>query len=128
MTRALTEDDLGLAVRLTQGTHPVHVSDEAARASGLQGCIFHGAVTAAIMATAIGARFAHDRIALLGQDNRYLLPVYPGDTLEANWTVAEVRLTRHPARWVLELSGQTLNQHGHVVLESRAQVMWMLPQ
>lgn len=123
--RALTEEDLAQAVHLTQGTHPVHVSDEAARAAGLRGCIFHGAVTAAIMAAAIGARFSRDRIALMGQDNRYLLPVYPGDTLQAAWTVAAQRQTRQPGRWVLELSGQTLNQHGAVVLEARAQVMWM---
>ena len=69
-----------------------------------------------------------DRIALMGQDNRYLLPVYPGDTLEASWTVLEVRPARQPARWLLELTGQTRNQHGNVVLESRAQVMWMLPR
>lgn len=127
-SRSLTEDDLALAVRLTQGTHPVHVSDDAAQAAGLRCRIFHGAVTAAIQAAAIGARFSQDRIALMGQDNRYLLPVYPGDTLEVNWTVLEVRPARQPARWVLELAGQTRNQHGNEVLESRAQVMWMLPR
>ncbi|MFN3496591.1 MAG: MaoC family dehydratase [Hydrogenophaga sp.] len=127
-TRIVTDEDLALAVSLTQGTHPVHVSDDAAQAAGLRGRIFHGAITAAIQAAAIGARFSQDRIALMGQDNRYLLPVYPGDTLEAHWTVVEVKPTRQPARWVLELSGQTQNQHGNVVLESRAQVMWMLPR
>jgi len=63
----VTAEDLDLSVRLTRGRHPVHVSEEAARSAGLKGRIFHGAVSAAILASAIGERFAQDNIALLEQ-------------------------------------------------------------
>ncbi len=126
-TRALVGEDLERAVRLTQGAHPVHVSDAAASSAGLRGRIFHGAVTAAIMASAIGARFAQSRIALLEQNNRYLLPVYPGDTLHTTWTVGAVRESRQMGQWVLELSGQMLNQDGAAVLEASARVLWRGP-
>ena len=123
-TRVLVGEDLELAVRLTQGTHPVHVSDAAAKCAGLQGRIFHGAVTAAIMAAAIGGRFAQSLIALLEQNNRYLLPVYPGDTLHATWTVERLRESRQAGQWVVELAGQTVNQQGATVLEASARVLW----
>ena len=123
-TRVLVGEDLELAVRLTQGTHPVHVDDTAAKRAGLQGRIFHGAVTAAIMAAAIGGRFSDSLIALLEQNNRYLLPVYPGDTLRATWTVERLRESRQAGQWVVELAGQTVNQHGATVLEASARVLW----
>jgi acyl dehydratase len=127
LARELSGDDLEQAVRLTQGTHPVHVSDGAATHAGLRGRIFHGAVTAAIMASAIGARFARSRIALLEQHNRYRLPVYPGDTLRATWTVQRLRESRQAGQWVVELAGETVNQQGAVVLEAHAQVLWQGP-
>jgi 3-hydroxybutyryl-CoA dehydratase len=126
-TRVLVGEDLELAVRLTQGTHPVHVSEAAAKCAGLQGRIFHGAVTAAIMAAAIGGRFAQSLIALLEQNNRYLLPVYPGDALRATWTVGRLRESRQAGQWVVELTGQTVNQHGATVLEASAKVLWRGP-
>lgn len=119
----VSAQDLELAVRLTRGAHPVHVSDEAARAAGLEGRIFHGAVSAAIMAAAIGARFANDSVALLAQSNCYLLPVYPGDTLATVWTVAAMRSTRQQGQSVLELKGTMLNQHGAAVIDAEAKVL-----
>jgi acyl dehydratase len=119
----VTADDLELAVRLTRGRHPVHVSEEAAHAAGLEGRIFHGAVSAAILASAIGARFAQDSIALLEQNNRYRKPVYPGDVLAARWTVLRVQPGRHPDTHLIELSGELRNQHADVVVESDAKVL-----
>lgn len=118
----LTAEDLELAVRLTRGRHPVHVSEDAARAAGLEGCIFHGAVSAAILASAIGARFENDNIALLEQNNRYRKPVYPGDTLASQWTVRAVQPGR-PGTQLIELAGVLRNQHGEVVVESQAKVV-----
>ena len=119
----LTAEDLDLAVRLTGGRHPVHVSEEAAHAAGLEGRIFHGAVSAAIMASAIGARFENDRIALLEQNNSYRKPVYPGDTLASQWKVQDIQPGRQPGDQVIELSGELRNQHGDAVVVSRAKVL-----
>jgi acyl dehydratase len=122
-TCELTWDDLELAVRLTRGRHPVHVDDAAARAAGLEGRIFHGAVSAAIMAAAIGQRFASHDIVILEQANRYRLPVHPGDTVTSRWTVTEGRPGRQPSQLVLGLSGELANQRGDIVLESKAKVL-----
>ena len=122
--RTLAQAELDQAVELTQGRHPVHVDEAAAHAAGLDGCIFHGAVTAAIMASAIGARFSKDRIALLGQDNQYRAPVYPGDSLNISWTVTDVRPTSQVGRNVLTMTGQMRNQHGVVVLDATVKAVW----
>lgn len=116
-------EDLELAVRLTRGRHPVHVSDAAARQSGLQGRIFHGAVSAAIMTAAIGQRFERDTIALLEQSQRYRKPVYPGDTLTSHWLVQSVEAGRPPGTRFIELSGELRNQRDEVVLEGEARVL-----
>lgn len=126
-TCELTWEDLELAVRLTRGRHPVHVDEAAARAAGLRGRIFHGAVSAAIMAAAIGQRFASQEIVILEQANRYRLPVHPGDTVASRWTVTEGRPGRQPGQLVLGLSGELSNQRGDIVIQSTAKVLVTAP-
>jgi acyl dehydratase len=122
-TCEVTAQDLDLAVRLTRGRHPVHVSDVAARSAGLDGRIFHGAVSAAILASAIGARFAQNNISLLMQNNRYRKPVYPGDVLISKWTVQSVLPGRLIDTYLIDLSGELRNQDGYVVVESFAKIV-----
>ena len=122
-TCEVTAQDLDLAVRLTRGRHPVHLSDVAARSAGLDGRIFHGAVSAAILASAIGARFAQNNISLLMQNNRYRKPVYPGDVLISKWTVQSVLPGRLIDTYLIDLSGELRNQDGYVVVESVAKIV-----
>lgn len=119
----VTEEQLDAAVTLTGGTHPVHVSAQAAQEAGFQGRIFHGAVSAAIMAAAIGAHFRGDRLALLEQKNRFVAPVYPGDALDSVWTVLERRPGKRAGDALLTLRGCMTNQHGVTVLESEAKIL-----
>ena len=119
----MSAEDLDLAVRLTGGRHPVHVSEEAARSAGFKDRIFHGAVSAAILTSAIGARFAQGNIALLEQSNRYLKPVYPGDRLESQWTVQAVQPGNRVGMQLIELSGELRNQHGDMVVVSLAKIV-----
>lgn len=123
----LTDEDLKLAVLLTRGRHPVHVDEAAARDAGLQGRIFHGAVSAAIMAAAIGQRFANDRIVILEQANRYRLPVYPGDTLTSLWKIVGLRTGRQAGQQVLGLTGELMNQRHGVVIDSTAKLLLTVP-
>ena len=116
-------EDLELAIRLTRGRHPVHVDDAAARKAGLPGRIFHGAVSAAIMAAAIGQRFAGESIVILEQANRFRLPVAPGDTVTSRWNIAETRPGRKDGQQVLGLAGELVNQLGEVVIDSTAKVL-----
>ncbi|VTU12867.1 bifunctional enoyl-CoA hydratase/phosphate acetyltransferase [Variovorax sp. SRS16] len=125
--RVLTEHQLELAIALTGGTHPVHTSASAAQAAGFRGRIFHGAVSAALMAAAIGAHFRDEQIALLEQNNRFAAPTHPGDVLDSAWTVDEVRAAKRSGDTILALRGRMTNQDGVVVLESRATVLLRRP-
>lgn len=122
-TTRLSAEDLEMAVKLTGGRHPVHISDEAAQSAGLRGRIFHGAVSAAIMTASIGQRFCQHHIALMAQGQRYREPVYPGDTLTSRWSVLSVEPGRLPGMRVLALTGELRNQHGVVVVEGEAKVL-----
>lgn len=119
----VTEEQLDLAVALIGGTHPVHVSAQAAQEAGFRGRIFHGAVSAAIMAAAIGAHFRDSRIALLEQKTRFVAPVYPGDMLDTVWTIGETRPGKRTGDALLALQGRMTNQHGATVLESETKVL-----
>lgn len=119
----LTDEDLDLAVRLVRGRHPVHVDDAAARSMGLRGRIFHGAVSAAIMASAIGKRFTGHGAYILEQASKFRAPVYPGDTLESRWTVVGVQPGRQQGQLVLSLSGELQKLGGDIVVEGNAKVL-----
>lgn len=122
----LTAEDLDLAVALTRGRHPVHVDEAAARGMGLRGRIFHGAVSAAVMAAAIGQRFSDQGAAILELSSRFRAPVYPGDTVESRWTVVANQDGRRQGQFMLLLSGELRNQHGEVVVEGTAKVLLQL--
>ena len=119
----LTLEDLELAVRLTGGRHPVHIDDAAARKAGLHGRIFHGAVSAAIMASAIGKRFADCSAAILEQSSKFRMPVYPGDNLESRWTVTSAARGRQEGQFIILLTGELRNQRADVVIEGTAKVL-----
>lgn len=118
----VTEDDLDLAVRLTRGRHPVHVDAEVARRFGLNGRIFHGAISAAIMTAAIGLRFADYKIAVVGQTNKYIAPVYPGDLLESRWTVVAKEAGGGDGRFIVLLAGELRNRRGELVVRGTTRV------
>lgn len=122
-SRRLEAEDLDAAIRLTGGRHPVHISEIAAREAGLQGRIFHGAVSAAVMTAAIGQRLGPYRIALLEQGQRYRRPVYPGDTVTSLWRVQSVEPGRQAETWLVGLAGELRNQKGELVVEGEAKVL-----
>lgn len=119
----LTLEDLELAVRVTGGRHPVHIDDAAARRAGLRGRIFHGAVSAAVMASAIGRRFVDCSAAILEQSSKFRMPVYPGDSLESRWTVISMAPGRQEGQCILLLTGELRNQRADIVIEGTAKVL-----
>jgi len=121
--RVLTEQDLDLAVLLTDGRHPVHTDDAIARQLGFKGRIFHGAVTAAVMTSSIGRRFSDAIISIAEQACAYRLPVYPGDALVSHWTVERIESGRRPEQRWLYLVGTMQNQDGKLVAEGSAKVL-----
>jgi 3-hydroxybutyryl-CoA dehydratase len=97
-SKTLTETDLVLFAGITGDFDPIHMDEAYARTTPLGRRIAHGALVLGLCSTvaAMIARRAREGgaegVALsLGYDRvRFLLPVYPGDTLTATYVVGTV--------------------------------------
>jgi 3-hydroxybutyryl-CoA dehydratase len=116
--RTVTAGDIAAFAALSGDFSPLHTDDAWARANTpFSGRIAHGALvfscsqglrTPVVDDIAVIAFLAFER-ALVG-------PVYPGDTIGATWTVAEVRRSRsRPAQGVVRLSVEVTSSDGTVV-------------
>jgi acyl dehydratase len=107
--------------------HDMHVDPEAARRGEFGGLIASGWHTTAMMMRLMVGGFLNQRasVASPGVDElRWLLPVRPGDSLRARFTVLSARVSRSkPDRGLVRTRIELLNQHDDVVM---SQVMMNL--
>ena len=122
-TLRVTESHLLLGARLIGDYNPLHVNREFAGQSRFGARILHGVMTAAIAGAPVGNYFAGTAIAYLEQNNRFIAPVYAGDTLTTAWTVTE-KIDKPKAHGgIVVLSGSCRNQNGEVVLEVNGKML-----
>lgn len=99
---------------------PFHLDDEAARASVFGRLVASGWHTMAITMRLLvegGLQPAWGLIGLGADELRWPRPVEPGDVLQVEWEVIEVRpSSSKPDRGVARLGVTTRNQRGEVVL------------
>ncbi len=116
--RTITESDVMTFAGLSGDYSPLHVDEEWVRANTpFERRIAHGLLVSAI-SYALRAEVV-DSLSLIGWmevQRRFLLPVYPGDTVHAEWTVAETRPSRsRPGTGVARLDIAVVNQDGATV-------------
>jgi acyl dehydratase len=99
---------------------PFHTDPEAARSSIYGGLIASGWQTVGIYMRLLVEGCLKDTVSLgsAGVDEiRWLVPVRPGDTLSARFTVLEARPSRsRPDRGTIVSRGEVTNQKGEVVM------------
>jgi acyl dehydratase len=118
--RMLQERDIAAFAELSGDRHPLHTDPEFARASGRANIVAHGplvlGLAQGLMTTA--GLFDDGALAFLGLAWRMQAPAYPGDTLQAEVTVASRRDSRSdPTRGIIEFSFRLLNQRDELVGE-----------
>lgn len=117
--RTVTDSDIRMWIGATDATHPNHVNREYARDHPVfddvvvPGVLTLGLADAACAETvsrpaAYGMNYGHD-------DVRYLNPVYVGDTIAGEVTVAETE-SRDDTWGLLHLDVELANQDGEAVL------------
>lgn len=123
----VSEEEI-LAFARQYDPQPFHVDAEAARDS-----IFGGLVASGWMTTAIFMRMQYDgflkRSTCLGSPGvdeiRWLLPVRPGDVLQGEVRVTEVRPSRSkPDRGAVFTEGHLENQAGEAVMTLKARALF----
>jgi acyl dehydratase len=111
IVHTVTEAEVNAFGRLSGDLNPLHMDDAFAECSPFGRRVVHGLLTAALVSAAhtelTGPGFAY-----VGQELRFLGPVYIGDTVTINVCVVE----KKPAKRILVMDTTVRNQQGRVVL------------
>jgi acyl dehydratase len=102
----------------------LHVDDEFARRLGYPGRVAHGILGLALtdgLKNRADHRFR--AVASLGWNWKFTAPVFVGDRIQAEVTVAGKRETKRPDRGILTLAFKVKNQRGELVQEGTNELM-----
>ena len=122
-TLTVTELHIALGARLIGDFNPLHVNDVYARESRFGARILHGVMTAAIAGAPVGNYFAGTAIAYLEQNNRFIAPVYAGDSLTSTWTITEKADKPKAGGGIVVMTATCRNQRAVVVLEATGKML-----
>jgi acyl dehydratase len=127
-TRTITETDVVMFAAMSGDYNELHTSETWAREKGPFGRrVAHGLLCLGI-GHALMLRLGildGTVLAFLGMDDwRFTAPVFPGDTLHAEFRVAEARPSRsHPDRGIVAFDCEYKKQDGTVVQRGRQVLM-----
>ncbi|SAK96406.1 bifunctional enoyl-CoA hydratase/phosphate acetyltransferase [Caballeronia temeraria] len=111
IVHTITEAEVDAFGKLSGDLNPLHMEDAFAEFSPFGRRVVHGLLTAALVSAAhtelTGPGFAY-----VGQELRFLGPVYISDTVTINVCVVE----KKPAKHILVMDTTVRNQQGRVVL------------
>ncbi len=124
--RSVTREEI-IAFAAEFDPQPMHLDEEAARASMLGGLAASGWHTCAILMRMIYDGFLFESVSMgaPGVDEvRWLAPVRPGDTLTMRRTVLDARVSRSkPDRGFVTLQFEVFNQAGRCVMTLKTPMM-----
>jgi acyl dehydratase len=116
-SRTVTDAHFSAFQALSGDNHPIHYDVEYCRARGYPGVLAHGLQVLCFTAAGAGS-FAHAigdaLIGFVELSAKFLKPVYPGDTLYPQLTVAELKPQRTTG--VVIMTATLHNQRGDLVL------------
>jgi acyl dehydratase len=115
--QVFTQEDVAAFARLSGDDNPLHLDPVAARAAGFEGTIVHGALVMGLFSRLLGTRLPGPGTVYLGQEIRFMKPVYPGIPVVAHVEVVSVRADKP----VIVL--RTWAEAGETVMDGQATVV-----
>ena len=126
-TKTVSESDVFLFAGITGDFSPNHVNKAYMEKSPYGKLMAHGALMVGFMSTVSTMAIAHTRDAeetpvSVGYDKiRFLKPVFLGDTITVNYTIAEIELERKRSYADIEI----FNQDGDLVTVGKHILQWI---
>ncbi len=117
-SKTITETDIYLFAGVTGDINPAHVNEEYASNTFFKGRIAHGMLSAGLVSAVLGMQLPGPGTIYMGQNMKFTLPVYPGDTVTATAEVEEINKEKN----VVKLKTVCVNQNGKMVLDGEATV------
>ncbi len=118
-TKTVTETDVVMFAGITGDLNPAHMDEESAKNSMFGRRIAHGMLSAGFISNVLGMQLPGPGTIYLGQELKFMKPVFIGDTVTAKATVVE----RIEEKNRLLLETIVTNQNGEVVIKGTATVM-----
>ena len=118
-TKTVTESDIALYAGISGDFNPAHIDAESAKEGVFGQRIAHGMLSAGFISNVLGNQLPGPGTIYMGQELRFVKPVFIGDTVTATVTVKE----KIPEKNRLKLDTVVTNQRGEAVITGAATVM-----
>lgn len=119
VTKTIMQTDIEKFAELSGDRNSIHLDENYAKGTRFHGCIAHGMLTSSLISNVIGNHLPGLGSIYLGQNLRFVAPVFPGDTITARVTVTSVR----PDKPILTLETVCTNQRDEAVVKGEAVVL-----
>lgn len=118
-SKTITETDVILFSGISTDINPVHINEEAAKQGMFGRRIAHGILVSGLISAVLANKVPGPGTIYMGQDLKFLAPVYIGDTITAECEIIELI----PEKKRIRLKTTCINQDGKVVIDGSALVM-----
>lgn len=118
LKKTLSFDDVKLFAQITGDNNPIHLDNEYAAETIFERPIVHGILTAGLISSVIANTLPGEGSIYLGQELRFMAPVFHGDTLIARVEIIEIIRDKHQAI----LKTEVFNQLNTLVITGTARV------
>ena len=122
-SRTVTEADIVNFAGISGDFNQVHTDEEFAKKLPFKGRIAHGLLTLAIASGLTSRLIEGTAIAFLGQTNKFLGAVKPGDTITCYVEIADKKEGKKPDRGIVFFKWIVKNQRQEPVMEAEFQLM-----
>lgn len=116
--KTFSEADVTAFAGVSLDVNPVHMSDGYAKNSLFGKRVVHGILTASLISAVLGNQLPGPGTIYLGQELKFLAPVYFGDDITAQVEIIELR----PDKKIARLNTTCVNQDGKTVVSGVATV------
>lgn len=119
LSKVVTDEDVRTFAEVSLDRNPLHLDEAFAETTMFKQRIAHGMLSAGLISAVIGTQLPGINTIYMGQNLKFVAPVYLGDEITATVEVTEKRDDKH----IITLSTTVTNQDGQAVVKGDAVVM-----
>lgn len=118
-TKTISECDIYLFAGITGDMNPAHTDSVSAKEGVFHDRVAHGILVTGLISAVLGMKLPGPGTIYLGQEVKFVKPVYLGDTITATCTVNAIREDKN----IVNFDTVCTNQKGEIVITGAATVM-----
>lgn len=119
VTKTITETDIILFAGISTDVNPAHINEEYAKTTMFKHRIAHGMLGVSLISAVLGTKLPGEGSIYMGQEVKFVAPVYAGDTITATAEIIELI----PEKNRVILKTVCTNQDGKEVITGKATLM-----